>query len=295
MTNSTNKHKAIGLLKKVSTGNTSKQTENSNHVESVSTIRNYRDCIKQYLDWCDINLIPSDSRGIKTNLICYLEEKSEIYQQKTLDQHRMALNLAYHKKLPFIKSLLDTLLKARDYRLNEVLLIIHNLRPQNAIAILLCFFSGLRAHELATLERFDEGRPSSTRKWSNQLFVLEENFSLYLVTGKGGLCRRVAIPNELAIIIESRRLANSKKVRDREVFYEMKYDLGFGQALSQCLTRASLKILRWSTGLHGLRHTYAKNRIKKLTLNGFYLETAKLIVSQELGHFRANIINCYLR
>lgn len=227
--------------------------------------------------------------------MAFLEEKSEVYRQKTLDQHRMALNMGYHKKLPFIKSLLETLMIARDYRLDEVLEVVKNIQPYNAISILISFFSGLRAHEFATLQRADEGCPSDTRQWSNQLFAMEDNFCVYLVTGKGGLCRQVAIPNSIANVIESRRLKQPKNVVDREVFYKMKYDLGFGKALSQSFTRASLKHLNRSTGLHGLRHSYAKNRIKKLTKKCFSFESAKLIVSQELGHIRASIINCYLR
>ena len=289
-----NKSRAISLIKRLSVNS----VERKNYIgliKSVGTQRDYRDCIKLYFDWCDLNVIPRSSIGSKTTLLTYLEEKSEIYKQRTLDQHRMALNAAYHKKLPFVKSLLDTLLLGRDYCLGEVLEVVKNLQPYNAISILVSFFSGLRAHEFATLQRSDEGCPSDTRQWSNQLFAMEDNFCVYLVTGKGGLCRQVAIPNSLANVIESRRLKQPRNVVDREVFYKMKYDLGFGKALSQSFTRASLKHLNRSTGLHGLSHSYAKNRIKKLTKNGFSLEHAKLIVSQELGHFRASIINCYLR
>ena len=287
------KSKAINLLKKVVV--TTKHNSRVEVIKSVGTLRNYRGCIKLFLDWCDLNAFSSSSIGSKAVLMTYLEEKSEVYQQKTLDQHRMALNMAYHKKLPFIKSLIDTLMLARDYRLYEVLKIVKNLRACNAISILICYFSGLRAHEFATIKSFHEGSPSHTRQWSNQLFAMEDNYGVYLVTGKGGLCRQVAIPNGLANVIESRRLKQPRNVVDREVFYQMNYDLGFGKALSQSFTRASLKHLNRSTGLHGLRHSYAKNRIKKLTKNGFSLEHAKLIVSQELGHFRASIINCYLR
>ena len=81
-------------------------------------------------------------------------------------------------------------------------------------------------------------------------------------------------------------------ILNREVYYEMHYDLGYGKALSQCFSRASKKYLKCSTWLHGLRHSYAKNRLKKLISNGFSLEDAKLIVSQELGHFRSEIVNC---
>jgi integrase len=81
----------------------------------------------------------------------------------------------------------------------------------------------------------------------------------YLVTGKGGLRRYVAIPTALATIIEALRLTEPRKVRDREIYYQMHYDLGFGKALSQCFSRASIKHLGRSTGLHGLRHSYDKN------------------------------------
>lgn len=289
-----NKSRSISLLKKV-TFNSARFDSHAQVIQSVGTQRDYRDCIKLYLDWCDLNAVALNTLGNKSVLMAYLEEKSEIYKQKTLDQHRMALNASLHKKLPFVKSLLDTMLVARDYRLSEVMAIIHNIQPKNAIAILLCFFSGCRAHELATIRRIGEGERTNTRKWSDKLFSCEESFSIFLVTGKGGLCRQIAIPNELCQVIEKRRFKHPHKVRDREIFYEMNYDLGYGKALSQCFSRASRKHLKWSTGLHGLRHSYAKNRLKKLIKNCFNLENAKIIVSQELGHFRPEITNCYLR
>lgn len=289
-----NKSRSISLLKKV-TFNSARFDNHSQVIKSVGTQRDYRDCIKLYLDWCDLNAVATNSLGNKAILTVYLEEKSEIYKQKTLDQHRMALNASYHKKLPFVKSLLDTMLVARDYRLSEIMAIIYNIQPKNAIAILMCFFCGFRAHEFATIRMISEGERTNTREWSEKLFCCEINFSIYLVTGKGGLCRQIAIPNEFSQIIEKRRLKHPLKVRDREVYYEMNYDLGYGKALSQCFSRASKKYLKYSTGLHGLRHSYAKNRLKKLINAGFNFESAKLIVSQELGHFRSEIVNCYLR
>lgn len=295
-TSKSNKYKAIQLLKKaVVIGRTIENQLSSDGISSIGTQRDYQVCIKLYLDWCQTNAIPPGNYGSNLSLSAYLEDKSELYRQKTLCQHRMALNAAYHKQLPRVKSLVDTVLSSRDYRLSEVLLLIKNLHPKNAIAILLCFFSGLRAHELATLQRANEGERSHTRTWSKNLFVLENYFHLYIVTGKGGLRRYVAIPTELAKIIEAHRFESPRKVCDRGIHYHMNYNLGFGKALSQCFTRASLKHFGWSTGLHGLRHSYAKNRIRKLTGNHFSREYAKSIVSQELGHFRPSVINCYMR
>jgi integrase len=255
----------------------------------------YLSCLKIYLDWCDFNEVIPTIQSTKVNLTNYLEEQSEVYQQKTLCQHRMSLNMAYHKKLPFVPSQLATVYAARDYKFSEILLLIKNLEAHNAIGILLCYYSGLRAHEVATLQRKDECERSDTRKWTNSLFDMEDHFSVYVVTGKGGLRRHVAIPTELAEIIEDRRFSSPQKVVDRGIYYLRNYDLGFGKALSQSFSRASLKHFGWSTGLHGTRHSYAKNRIKKLLDCHYTLDQAKLIVSQELGHFRPEIVNCYLR
>ena len=82
--------------------------------------------------------------------------------------------------------------------------------------------------------------------------------------GKGGLSREVAIPIELSEVIEIRRYSQPKIVKDRGIYYESNYDLGFGKALSESFSRASGKFLGWSTGLHGLRHSYAQNRLYKL-------------------------------
>lgn len=279
------KRRAIKLLSK----------HNKKKIKSVGTRRNYTACVQLYLDWCDLNDVPADAKGSKFYLESYLEEKAETCKQRTICQSRMALNKAYNKKLPFVKSQVDTVLASRSYSLAEVLLMVRSLHAKNAISILICFYAGLRAHELCTIQRLDEASRSSKRTWSSELFTGLEQYQLYVVTGKGGLRRHVAIPNELASIIESHRLSQPKQVRDREVIYQMWYDVGFGKALSQCFTRASQKHLGWSTGLHGLRHSYAKNRLRVLLTARYPYEQAKSIVSQELGHFRPSIVNCYLR
>lgn len=264
-------------------------------IKSTGSIRNYQACIKLFLDWCLINSIPPERASSLLILEAYLGEKSEVYKQKTLDQHRMALNFAYSKKLKFVKSLLDTVLNTRAYSLNQVAEITNEMEEQNTISILLCYFCGLRAHELCTLQRFDEGERTDTRTWSSELFQSIDNFSIYLVSGKGGLIRQVAIPNELVVALEKFRLDVPRKIRDRKIFYYINYDIPYGHKLSQRFSRASFSKLGFSNGLHGLRHSYTKNRIRTLLKVGFDYEDAKLIVSQEIGHFRASIIGCYMR
>ncbi|MDF5425801.1 site-specific integrase, partial [Vibrio parahaemolyticus] len=50
----------------------------------------------------------------------------------------------------------------------------------------------------------------------------------------------------------------------------------------------------WSTGAHGLRHSYAQERMSELQKNMTY-EKALEVVSQEMGHFRPDITEVYLR
>ena len=122
-----------------------------------------------------------------------------------------------------------------------------------------------------------------------------DNVEIYIVTGKGGLRRQVALPDTLAKELECRRLETPERGVDREIFYDRYYDIGFGQAFSQSFTEASKAGLGFSHGAHGLRHAYAKTRTKTLRDLGFDLEQAQLIVSQELGHFRPSITIAYYR
>lgn len=264
-------------------------------ISSLNTKRNYHSCITLYLQWRNENGLPHREQDKLSNLIIFMEELTEVFMQKRIDDYRAALSITFKKKLPYFKSEIAGNLKSRDYYLSEILLIIQSLQEKNAISILLCFFVGVRAHELCTLLRVGEIKKSKTRVWSSERFLGMADFQIYLVTGKGGLIREVAIPNQLADIIEQRRLVRPKTVYDRDIKYVPYYDLGYGKALSECFSRTSKKILNWFTGLHGLRHSYAQNRMFKLLGLGVQYESALKIVSEELGHFRPKITLCYLR
>jgi integrase len=164
--------------------------------------------------------------------------------------------------------------------------------------------AGLRAHELATLLPVHERHASDHRTWDSRRFHGLAPFKSYTVEGKGNLIREVAIENSLANILEMKRRSPIQVV-DREIFYDSHYNLAFGQSWSQSFTAASNAALGFSRGGHGLRHSYSKHRLTQLfeilsranpqeskqKIN----ELALLILSQELGHFRKNIVFCYLR
>ena len=58
---------------------------------------------------------------------------------------------------------------------------------------------------------------------------------------------------------------------------------------------ASDRTMGRSTGAHGLRHSYAQERMTELQNRGLLREVALETVSQEMGHFRPEITEAYLR
>ncbi|MCV5948099.1 site-specific integrase, partial [Escherichia coli] len=112
--------------------------------------------------------------------------------------------------------------------------------------------------------------------------------------GKGGLSREVQIPNHLAEKLEERRLDTPQQLSDRGVNYESHYNIAGGHKFSDAFSKASSRALGYSNGAHGLRHSYAQNRYEQLA-NHFERIDVMTIISQELGHFRPDITEVYLR
>ena len=115
------------------------------------------------------------------------------------------------------------------------------------------------------------------------------------MTGKGGLTREVAIDSDLASILEMVRLSEPRQVDDRKIYYMQHYEMGGGKRWSDSFSKASLRELGWSSGAHGVRHTYAQERVRALQSLGYQYVDALSIVSQEMGHFRPEITEVYLR
>lgn len=115
------------------------------------------------------------------------------------------------------------------------------------------------------------------------------------VEGKGGLCREVAIDKELAAKLEERRFETPQQVYDRGIGYQQQYDIGGGKNWSDSFSKASDRELGWSNGAHGVRHEYAQERMNTLQGAGYEYKEALEVVSQEMGHFRPDITEVYLR
>jgi len=298
MTNEENEFKKRArqlVLRRLRYGLPRKVAKEQGFIVSLGTARDYFSCISCYLEWLDSNDIPVDEQDHRQHMVAYIEECAEIYSQSTLNQHRQALaNVFQIKNIPQVKALKLRDYSSRSYTWGEVKEITKYQDDKNSISTLIAYSAGLRAHELVTLRLASELTRSDRRAWREDLFSGCGDTVIYVVTGKGGLRRYVALPRFLSIALERSRCEPTTVV-DRGIKYQKIYNINFGQAFSQAFTRASKKALGLSQGAHGLRHSYVKRRIGKLLEVGYSLSDAMLMVSQEVGHFRPLITTCYMR
>lgn len=270
-------------------------------IKSVGTVRNYEQALKNVA-----TTLARSGESLK-NLTsetakAYLTGRAAEVGQKTLDMERQAIQamlqhvthqLDQTERLEVIKSEHQQILESRAYTAEQVAMISASQTDKHSLATEIAHAAGLRAHELLTLapasERAADPRPALESKFEGRDGVL------YTVAGKGGLVREVMIPKDLAERLEERRLDEPKQAADRGVYYEQRYDIGAGKQFSDSFSKASDRALDWSTGAHGLRHSYAQERMNELQSRGYDRDTALETVSQEMGHFRPEITEVYLR
>ena len=287
-------------------------------IKSVSTVRNYESRLKQITVYLQEQRLGSLRDMTPASALDYLRERAAVVGQKTLDMERQALqSMMQHvthrldtgKTLEVIRSTAPksktgkpgqpTLGRrlaeeSRLYTRAQVALIVVRQSAHNALATEIAHAAGLRAHELLTLRRTHHQAPDERPAHALKFVGIRDETLGYTVYGKGGLTREVRIPIPLAKRLETTRLAEPIRTTDRGVHYQQHYGLGGGQPWSKSFGAASKAALGWSKGGHGLRHCYAQERFSTVQC---YLprEEAKRVVSQELGHFRPEIIETYLR
>lgn len=277
----------------------SKAMFNSGRLASLGTSHSYEASLKLAAEWLKYNgrgsLFELTPKAAKQ----YLNERAHQVGQKTLDRDRQALQAVLRAtgrfneegRLPVVQADKQQVLISRNYTDEQWRLIIEHQTPRNALSTELVVAVGLRAHELLTLRTADE-QPMSDRPADPAKFRPGVR---YTVVGKGGLIREVSIPHSLAERLEAHRLDQAVSRVDRKIHYTSHYDIGAGQAWSQSFTAASKAALEFSNGGHGLRHTYAQERHRELQVLLGDSDRAKQVVSQEVGHFRPEITDTYLR
>ena len=277
-------------------------------LQGLGTERITKQVLAQYGEWLHQERrgdLQTASRQAATE---YLEHRAERVGQSMINQERQALDrLQRHlhgqnaEPLPRIRSELTTIKAGRAYSLAQAAAIREAQTPKNRLMSELSLMCGLRAHEGYTLRLASEGgQPESAhRVWNPDRFVgangQRPDGVPYTVRGKGGLIRTVIVPRELSALLEERyRLATPELRSDRGIFYTTFYGVGAGKAWSQSVSAASKRVLGWSHGGHGFRHSYAQNHYQELKAAGYDYHSARLLLSESMGHFRSSIVDAYL-
>lgn len=271
-------------------------------LRSVGTVRNYEQALTRVAEYTREQHLDGLRSLTPEQAVRYLEQRGQHVGQKTLDLERQALQamlrhltgqLAPNERLPVVKAARPQKLVGRAYTRLQAHMIAQSQTPKHALATQIAYQAGLRAHELLTLrplaERPPDLRPALSSKWAGREGIA------YTVQGKGGLIREVRIPPDLAQQLEGQRLVAPRTITDRGIFYPQYYGIAGGQRWSNAFSVASQRVLGWSAGGHGLRHSYAQERLKELQRQGLRWEYALETVSQEMGHFRPQITEVYLR
>jgi integrase len=270
-------------------------------IVSLGSEDSYLSCFKRIKAFLNDKKLGSLRKLNKNKAISFLKKYRYIFKRPTLKKYRQALQhilryygrLGFEEMLPIIKSRVPHQEKSRAYSKEEMLSVCEKMTERNALAVKICYYAGLRAHELLEICREGERTPHNRPALETKFMGLDGK--CYIVTGKGGLIRRVFLPKDLAGELEKYRLAKPKKVKDRKIIYYSHYDIGAGKNLSSAFSAASKRAHGWSRGLHGLRHSYAQNRVQMLRELIGDIDLVKETVSQELGHFRKEITETYLR
>ncbi len=265
-------------------------------IHSIGTARSYTQALTGYAKFIRESNGGSLFRsGTKTEMAMdYLQHRAGKVSQKTLDLDRQAIQMHLGQKLEVVKSLQENRLTSRSYTSDQVFLVAAAQTERNGLATEIAYSAGLRAHELLTLRRVDERGPSIHRGWNADRFAGRDG-ERYTVHGKGGLVREVMIPLNLANRLEDRRLSEPIRVTDRGIHYQQQYNISGGNRWSASFTEASKRTLGWSRGAHGVRHSYAQERMAELQRSGKSYEDAKETVAQEVGHFNKETTETYLR
>lgn len=282
-----------------------KADKNDGYTRSYGTSNAHRDVFKQVSNWVqdqpDIRRFNAltDKQAER-----FLQEKSVDVCNKTIAcyavalEHHLRHNCGHGEvKLHRPPSAIPEIIASRAYTKEAIDLLKTQQTERSALSTRLCEEGGLRAHELLTIKRVDE-QPKSVRSgvkaWRDDRFAGRESWVTYTVTGKGGLVREVRFSPETAADLERYRVDPLHRI-DRGIKYVTVYNLQGGKSFSNAWSQLSKEQLGHSHGAHGIRHTYAQLRMRELGRIGKTYDESKLIVSQELGHFRPSITDLYLR
>ena len=266
-------------------------------VTSVMTEKAHTQALTTYAKWLHQY---RDGKHLKSSTISdasiYLKERATSLKQSTVDLDRQAINLHLHCKNPlsFVASTLPTIPQNRAYSPPQISLLVEMSDANLGQSILLAADSGLRSMELVSIANTDRLTPS-LRDWSVHRFAGREGARSFVVHGKGGLIREVKVSQNLAAPLLCLARPQPERVSHRGAHLMSHFDLNAGHRFSLEFGALSKRVLGFSYGAHGLRHSFAQRRRTELLCCGFSLQQSIEILSQELGHFSTANTMAYLR
>lgn len=271
-------------------------------IKSIETGHAYYYVYLVYQRFLNIHKLGVVIRTSIAPVVKFLNELSKVYNSNTLKKYKQALQwvlrnngkLKMHETLEDINPGLDVDYAPRFYTPEQFSTLYERCEtPQQRASLAICYYSGLRAHEILTILTGNQREPHKRPALDTKFKYMDGR--LYTVRGKGGLIRLVCIPHPYADNLEALRLSIPEKVKDRGKFYYSHYAIIGGARLSSWFSQFSKEVLGFSNGVHGLRHSYAQKRFEVLLNRHLSLDKVLRTVSQELGHFRPEITKVYLR
>lgn len=265
-------------------------------VSSVMTEKAHVQSLSAVASW----LLESTGKHLKNiknvDAEAYLSERSKTHGQSSVSLARQSINLhlLQHDPVDFVASQIPTALVDRAYTEAEIKLLIECARPKLALSIALASDAGLRGMELLTISDPDQ-LPPSPRDWLSDRFRGREDAQRFVVWGKGGLHREVRVSSALAAQLRDKRRETRITISHRGAHLPSYFDLIGGHQFSEEFGSLSEKVLGFSLGGHGLRHSYAQRRRIELLCSGLQMKRAIEVISQELGHFDTKNTMAYLR
>ncbi len=281
---------------KVAIGSSRHSHKGDGMIHGIRTSHHYEAALADVCDWLKESRVGHGLPKLtREEAQIYLADRSEALGQNALDQARRALETHLGQSLDRERSEKIETLHSRRYEPEQSLLVTTCQFERNALTSMIVKNAGLRSIEPLTIRPMNEQSPSVHRTWSDERFLNRKDWRPYTVVGKGGLCREVRLPEALSVQLEQRRLSEPRVVRDRGVNYLSYYDIGGGNAWSKSWSDASRRALGWSNGGHGLRHSFAQDRMAEYQAAGYSFWDALELVVEELGHFAPSTTKVYLR
>ncbi|MBJ6724397.1 site-specific integrase [Geomonas sp. Red875] len=281
------------IRQKLAIGSSRHDNRDDGMVHSLGTARTYAETLGTFSSWLKEERL-GDLRSVgREEALRYLAHRSEEVGQQQLDKDRQAIQIHLGQQLPRGMSEIETIKSATRYTKEQLQMVREHQSPPHAMATEIIQRCGLRSHELLTLRQDSEQPRSTHREWRSDLHAGQDG-PVYTVVGKGGLCREVVIPADIAARLEAVRLPEPVIIVDRGIWYKSCYAVGGGQAWSASFSAASRRVLGWSDGGHQVRGCWARDRVAALQEMGYSIADAKAVCSQNLGHFRSDVLEYYL-